>query len=381
MKTSYILTHLAEDREKYFNAVSPPIIQTSNFTFASMADFRKSVEDERAHHIYTRGNNPTVNILCKKIAALQGTEDALAVSCGAAAISNAIASFVKSGDHVICVDNCYHWAEEVLYNFLKKFGVTVTMVDGRDIENFKKALQPNTTLIFVESPTSLMFDLQDLEAVTQFAKENNLITVLDHTYASPMDQTPAKYGIDLIIHTATKHIGGHSDTLGGFICGKKEHLNHIFNQTYMTFGNVLSPNDAWLLLRGLRTMPLRLHRSSSTTQQVISFLENHPATEQIFYPTHPSHPQYDLAKKQMRFKGQLFSIKFKNSNIKKLEALVDKLEHFLIAVSWGGHESLALALEVPYHGKTLPIVRFYIGLEEADYLIDDLKQGLEILEA
>lgn len=380
MNLSYILTHLGEEREKYFNSVAPPIIQTSNFKFDTVEALNEAFAYERGKHLYTRGSNPTVVMCAKKIAALEGSEDALLVGSGAAAISNAIIANVKAGDHVVCVNNAYSWAYKLLTQLLGRFGVTTTFVDGRDVRNFEQAIQANTTLFFLESPTSLVMELQDLKALVVLAKQHNIVTVLDHSYGSPLNNHPIQWGIDIVIHTVTKYLGGHSDVVAGVICSTKAMIDKIFIKEMMTLGNILHPMDAWLVLRSLRTLPLRIERSSETTQKVVAYLDQHPKVKAVLYPFLPTHPQYELAKAQMPIPMPLFSVEFHTQDKAQLDAVANALKYFLIAVSWGGHESLVLPVVADYHGTPRSLMRIYIGLEEADILIADLGQALEAME-
>jgi cystathionine beta-lyase/cystathionine gamma-synthase len=376
---SYIINHLGEERKQYFNAISPPIIQTSNFTFNSVSEFREHIQSERTHHIYTRGNNPTVHILAQKLAALEGAETALLVGSGAAAISNAVIANVKGGDHVVCVNNAYSWANNLLTKLLPRFGVSTTFIDGTDIDNFKNAIQDNTSVIYLESPTSIVFDLQDLRTVAELAKSHRIITILDKSYATPLSKSAIVQGIDIVIHSATKYISGHSDVVAGVIASNAEMIEKIFHGEYMTLGNILSPNDAWLVLRGLRTLPARLQQTSQTATKILAYFQSHPQVEYIFHPFLPSHPQCELAKTQMTMPMSLFSVQFKTQQLTRLDAFCDALQYFLTAVSWGGHESLALPITVNYKGEELAIVRFYVGLENAELLIDDLEQSMQHL--
>ena len=218
MDTSYILNELAEERSAYFNAVAPPIMQTSNFVFSKVDELRSSFEDEYSTYLYSRGLNPTVDILRKKLAALDGAEDCLVLNSGAAAIFAAILANVKSGDHVISVNRPYSWAQQT-FKILHRFNVSVTYVDGTDTDNFRKAIQPNTSLIYLESPNSWDYALQDLKAVAALAKQHNLITICDNSYCTPIYQKPIEYGIDIVLQSATKYIGGHSDTIAGVLSG------------------------------------------------------------------------------------------------------------------------------------------------------------------
>ncbi|WP_242916390.1 trans-sulfuration enzyme family protein [Pontibacter liquoris] len=383
MDISYIINELGEDREAYFEAVAPPIFQTSNFASKTVAEMRYKVQHEEEAYQYTRGNNPTITILEKKVAALEGAEHAIAFGSGIAAVAAAILSQVKAGDHVVCTQHPYSWTHTLMNKFLPRYGVETTLVNGTDAENYRRALRPNTTLLYLESPTSFTFDLQDIPAVTAIAREHGCSTIIDNSYASPLHQHPLEMGVDLVVHSCTKYIGGHSDVMGGMICGSREKINKIFEDEYMTLGAILSPHDAWLLIRGLRTLPLRMARIAATTQQVVSYLAQHPKVERVLFPFLPSHPQFELAKRQMRSNSGQFSILLKTDSIEKTDLFCDSLQHFLMAASWGGHESLIYPVSATYTATgpkpNLPfnLIRFYVGLEEPDYLINDLAQALE----
>ena len=386
MHLSEILTHLGEDREKYFNAVAPPIIQSSNFAFDSLESFRTAIADELNHHLYTRGNNPTVEILRKKVAALEGAEDALIVASGAAANALAIMANVKQGDHVVCIQNPYSWTKNLLVNLLSRFGVTHTFVDGTDIANIEAAIQPNTTVLFLESPNTMTFDLQDLSACAALAKRHGIVTAIDNANCSPIFQRPIEHGIDIVIHTGTKYLNGHSDVVNGVICGSKEMIQKIFASEIMTLGNIISPHDAWLIIRGLRTLDMRVRRSFESALKIAQWMESNPKFEKVLFPFLPSFPQYDLAKRQMTGCAGLITCFLKTDEIPVAEAFFAKLKRFLLAVSWGGHESLVMPTVAFYNVPTrqrppypLNMFRFYIGLEDADWLIEDLEQALEVV--
>jgi cystathionine beta-lyase/cystathionine gamma-synthase len=379
---SYIINHLGEERGSYYNAVTPPIFQTSNFAFNSVDDLRKSIADEKSSHIYSRGNNPTVDTLCKKIAALEDTQEALAFASGMAAISSAVISFVNSGDHIVCVRNNYSWTNMLMTKFLPRFGVETTFVDGRDPENFRKAIKKNTKIIYLESPNSLTFELQDIEAVAKIAKSEGITTLIDNSYASPLTQSPSAMGIDIILHSASKYLGGHSDIVAGIICGSSENMLRIFNNEYMGLGGIISPFNAWLMLRGLRTLPARIDKISETTVKVLDYLENHPMIADILHPLSRKHPQYDLAVRQMLKPTGLFSVRLKTKDRDKTEKFVNSLKQFIIGVSWGGHESLvfpAMSFDDTRtkEGYTNNLIRFYIGLDDADCLIKDIDQAFK----
>ncbi len=386
MHLSDILNHLGEDREKYFNAVSPPVFQTSNFAFPTLDSFREAFTNELTHHLYTRGNNPTVAILRKKLAALERAEDCLVFSSGAAAVTTTVLSQVSAGDHIVCVEAPYSWTKALLTKLLPRFGVTHTFVDGRDMAQIESALQPNTKLLYLESPNSLTYELQDLKACADLARSRGILTCIDNSYCSPIFQRPIEHGIDLVVHSGTKYFNGHSDVVLGVLCGSKAHIQQIFDLEYMTLGSILGPHDAALVIRGLRTLDLRVRRSAESALKVAQYLEKHPKIERVLYPGLPSFPQYELAQRQMDSAGGLLTISLKANNIEEVENWFHRLKHFLLAVSWGGHESLVLPTAGFYKIPGKPdspqpwnMVRLYIGLEDADWLIEDLEQAFEAL--
>ncbi|HEY9342872.1 MAG TPA: PLP-dependent aspartate aminotransferase family protein [Hanamia sp.] len=379
---SNIINELGEDREDYFNAVAPPIIQTSNFAFNKVRDFRKALEDESANFIYSRATNPTLKILSKKMAALDGAEDCLVFNSGASAVFTSVLANVKSGDHIVSVEKPYTWAQKLFKIILPRFHITTTFVDGRKIENFEKAIQPNTTVIYLETPNSWSFYLQDLEAVAKLAKSKNIITICDNSYCTPLYQRPIEYGIDLVLQSATKYINGHSDVVAGVLCGSKKMIEKIFRSEYMNMGIGTTPFNAWLLIRGLRTLPVRMERVSATTKKVVAYLKKCKKVEEIFFPFDEDFCQYQLAKKQMSGAGGLFSFIIKATNIKEIEKFCESLQHILMAVSWGGHESLIIPgissikeNEFDANNKNHRMLRMYVGLEDAEYIIEDLERG------
>ncbi|MGB3080166.1 MAG: PLP-dependent aspartate aminotransferase family protein, partial [Saprospiraceae bacterium] len=327
---SFILNELGEDREKYFNAMSPPIIQTSNFAFPDVDIFRKSILDEVNSHVYTRGNNPTVEILRKKLAALECTDDALVFASGSAAIAAAIMSCVAQGDHVICVRHPYSWTSALLSKYLFRFGVEYDFVDGSDMNAIENLIRPTTKLLFLESPNTFTFELQDIRACATLAKKHNIKTAIDNSYSSPLFQQPAKMGVDIVIHTLTKYINGHSDVVGGAVCSSHEIINKMFMEEYMTLGGIISPHDASLVIRGLRTLPLRMSRVQSSTKIIVEKLKTHEKIKRVIYPFDPDFPQYELAKKQMSGCGGLFTVEFNVPDIESLLQIVSKIKRWKI---------------------------------------------------
>lgn len=381
---SHILNHLGENRADYFNAVSPPIIQTSNFVFPDLDAFRAAFANEMDHHVYSRGNNPTVQILRRKLAALEGTQDCLVFSSGAAAVAAAVISRVGVGEHIVCVESPYSWTKHLCTEFLPRFGVTTTFVDGRDTAAIAAAIQPNTRVLYLESPNSLTFGIQDLRACAQLAKDRGLTSIIDNSHCSPLFQRPAEFGIDLMVHSGTKYFNGHSDAVLGVVCGSKTHIEKIFASEYMCIGAVLGPQEAALCIRGLRTLELRVHRSDAGALRIAAWLEGHSGVERVLHPLLPSFPQYELARSQMSGSGGLFSVYFRADSKEKMAAFIGRIERFLMAVSWGGHESLMIPTlgfyDIPgREDSPLPwnLVRFYIGLEDPEWLIADLERALE----
>jgi cystathionine beta-lyase/cystathionine gamma-synthase len=386
MDISYILNEFAEDRENYFNAVSPPIMQTSNFVFNTVDDMRKAFADEYSTYLYSRGKNPTVEILRKKLAALDGAEDCLVFNSGAAALFVAVLANVKAGDHIVSVNKPYTWVQRMFDNILPRFGVTTTYINGTAIENFERAILPNTTVIYLESPNSWDYALQDLKAVAELAKAENIITIIDNSYCTPIYQKPIELGIDISMQTATKYISGHSDTLGGVLCGSNAMMERIFNSEYMTVGSGISPFNAWLLIRGMRTLPARLDRITASTKKVVDYLKQHTKTDMVLFPLDESFPQYELAKQQMKGACGLLTFIIKADHIHQIEKFCEDLQHIFMAVSWGGHESLIIPKcssiqpgDFDANNKEHRMVRLYVGLEDPDYIIKDLEQAFEKL--
>lgn len=383
MELHEILNHLGEDRQAYRGAISPPIYQTSNFCFASVEQMRTALRDELANAFYSRGNNPTVEVLRRKLAALEGAEDALAFGSGVAAIAAAVIHFVAAGDHVICVQKPYAWTRLLLEQLLSRFGVQSSFVDGRSIQAFEQAARPNTKMVLVESPNSMTFEEQDLAAVARLARQRGWISLCDNSWASPLLQSPLALGIDLVAHSATKYLNGHGDVVAGALCGSAEHIRAIFRGPFMTIGPLLGPHDAWLLIRGLRTLEVRMERISRSTAAVVDFLQAHPKVSQVYYPV-TAGAEADGQAAQLRGGSGLLSLRLNAPDLAAVERFCNALKCFLMACSWGSFESLAFPVaclvdptQGPLPGQ-LPfdLVRLSIGLEPAAALIADLEQAL-----
>jgi cystathionine beta-lyase/cystathionine gamma-synthase len=384
MDISQIINELGEDRGHYFNAVAPPIMQTSNFTFKKVADLTKAFEDEMGGYLYSRGLNPTVDILRKKLAALDGAEDCLVFNNGAAAIFAGIFANIKSGDHIVSVAKPYTWVQRMFDVILPRFNVTVTYIDGSSIDNWVDATRDNTSFYYLESPNSWDFALQPIRQVAALAQRKGIITLIDNSYCTPLYQQPIEMGIDMSMQTATKYIGGHSDTLGGVLSGTHAMMEKIFNSEYLNIGSGIQPFNAWLMIRGLRTLPARIERITKTTAEVVAFMKQHPKVESILFPHDESFPQYALAKAQMKGACGLFTFTLKSDKREDIVLFCESLRHFMMAVSWGGHESLVIpkCAGIPVNdfdpgNKEHKYIRVYTGLEDADYLIRDLEAALE----
>lgn len=379
----YIINHLGEDRAAWSGAASPPVFMSSMFTFPDVEAMRQALVNESSEPFYTRGTNPDFQILEQKVAALEGGEAALLFASGSAAIAAAVCSQLKAGDHVICIEKPYSWTAKLLNSWLFRFGVETSFVDGSE-ESVQNAIRPETRILYLETPNSFTFELQDIAALSALVKPKGIRVLVDNSCASPVFQKPLALGADMVVHSATKYFSGHSDALGGLLICSAADRELIFKNEYMTLGATMSPMNAWLILRGLRTLPIRLKKSHENGMQVADFLAAHPGVKKVHYPFHPGHPQHRLARSQMKGCGGLMSFELNTEDPKKIEAFCNALRFFLLACSWGSYESLCfpaigLVSSANYSKNPFPIglVRLYCGLEDASLLISDLNQAFE----
>jgi cystathionine beta-lyase/cystathionine gamma-synthase len=382
MDLSYILNHLGEEEDGK-QPVVPPIYQTSNFAFYTVEELRNALQDERGSILYTRGNTPTTNILRQKLSALAGSEDALIFSSGVAAISAAVLSHLKAGDHAICIKKPYSWTNRLFTEVLPGFGIETEMISFVDAEDLEPHLQENTRLIFLESPNTFTFEIQDLRSISGLARSRGILTMIDNSFSTPIGQRCIELGIDVELHSASKYLGGHSDLVSGLVLGSSAFIDKVFKMGFLNLGGIPSPHDAWLMLRSLRTLPIRMKQIESSASEVMQFLRNHYKVESLHHPFMPNHPQGELAKSQMSFGGGLFSIQLATDSPASIENFCNSLKRFRMAVSWGGHESLqipsiALVPKEKLSDLKVPVnlVRLYVGLEEPGSLIEDLEQAL-----
>ena len=383
-----IVTHLGEDRTRDRGAVVSPIYQNSLFTFEDWDAVDEAFNDKVNNCIYTRGQNPTVRIAEEKIAALAGGEKAELLGSGMAAISAAVLHYLRAGDHVVTLNTLYGPAGTFIGSYLvEKMGISVTRVSGEDVEDFRSAIQENTRLFYLESPSTAVFTLQDIRAVAELAESRGIHTVIDNTWATPLFQKPLAMGIDLEVHSCSKYLGGHSDIVSGVVIGREEDISAISGVEQQLLGGKMAPFEAWLLTRSLRTLPLRMERHQESAMKVAGYLGKHGRIRRVIYPGLTSFPQYELGRRQMSGYSGLMSFELDSDDLKEIKKFVNSLRLFQIGVSWGGHESLAYAPAISYLKELPPerfrdmgiapgLIRISVGLENCDDLIGDLEQGL-----
>ena len=378
---SDIVTHVGDEYAEFMGAIVPPIFQNS--LFLKPTPYNGIPEDNE--FVYTRVNNPTIDIAERKIAALECAEAAACFSSGMGAISAAIMHFVKKDCHIIAPHTIYGPTRTFITKYLaEKFGVTHTFVHGSDLEEIKAAIRPETTLIYLESPSSLVLYMQDIEEIAKIAKEHGIGTAIDTTYATPLHQNPYTYGIDLVCHTASKYMGGHSDIVAGVVAGSKEMIAQIAHEERELLGSCMDPHQAWLLIRGLRTMPVRVKAHGESGLKVAKWLQQHPCVKEVFYPGLDSHPQKELVDKYL--KGGLNGLIgfVYDGSAEQAREFMYSLKMFQYGVSWGGFESLvapgSVGLtdeEAAAIGMPANVIRIHVGLEDVDTLIADLAQAFE----
>lgn len=331
--------------------------------------------------VYTRGTNPTVQVLERKVALLERAEEARAVASGMAAIAAAVLSACRAGNHVVAVRSIYGNAHRLLHGYLPGLGIETTFADFTDLDAVEAAIQPKTQALYLESPGNPAMHVLDIPATVEIARRHGLVTILDNTLATPFNQRPVEMGVDLVVHSATKYLSGHSDVVAGVIAGNSERLRSISSLEIRDLGGIIGPFEAWLILRGLRTLGLRMRAHNEAGLRVAQWLERQPRVQRVLYPGLPSHPQHALASRQMDGFSGLLSVVV-DGGMEGAVRFADALQLFGIGVSWGGFESLAL----PVDAATTPdaealgivpgFVRISVGLEDVDDLIADLDQGL-----
>ena len=378
--------HRGDDREKNHGAASPPISRTALFTFPDSASLRAALNGESEDFVYSRVSNPTVRALEEKVATLEGGDDAVASSSGMSAISSVLLALLQTGDHLVVCARSYGPTLVFVRDLLEPLGIEVTRVEPSDAADLSGVLRDTTKLVYLESPASLTFEVSDLRAAAKLARSRGIPTVADNSWATPIFQRPIQLGIDLVLHSGTKYIGGHSAVLMGLVVGSQELIDRV-RHTSVLLGASLSPEDAFLALRGLRTLPLRMERHQANALELSHRLLAHDRVVEVLHPAHPFFATHGLWLDQFDGASGLFAFRVDGDPCR----FCDVLEIFLLGVSWGGTESLALPSPVlPEKQKLgngssvrpdLPddLVRLSVGLEDPEDLWKDLSRGFAAL--
>ncbi len=383
--------HAGEVRRNPYQAITTPIVQSSTFTFENTQDLIDYMDEKiwggaAGRTEYGRFGNPTIAAAEAKLAELDGGEAACLFASGMAAVTTTLLTLLSQGSHLILTDDCYRHTREFVVNFLERYGIECTQVPMGDYDVLEAAIQPNTKLILSESPTNPYLRVLDMERLVAIAKKHNLKTVIDSTFATPINQRPLEFGVDFVIHSATKYLAGHNDLLAGVVIGSNYDIGTI-KGTQVLLGDVSDPNVAYLLLRGLKTLELRVQRQNETAHKIAHFLAEHPAIRRVYYPSLPSHPDHATATAQMRGFGGVVSFEL-NTNLEGTGRFIDQVQIPYIGPSLGGVESLIgqIALTSYYElsseeraalGISDSLVRLAVGIESADDLLADLMQALD----
>jgi cystathionine gamma-synthase len=376
--------HAGEPRRKYADSITTPIVQTSTYTFKNSKAIEDYTKKGKEHFEYGRYGNPTAKIAEARLANLEGAEDCVVFSSGMSAITTTILSLVQSGDHIVITDDSYKKTLEFCRSYLKQFAIECTIVPFGNYTILEKAIKKNTRFIFSESPTNPYLNIFDLVKIRKIAARHDVLTLIDSTFSTPLNQRPIEFGMDIVLHSATKYLGGHNDILAGAVLGKKELIEKIRN-LHKSMGGLIDPHCCYLLLRGLKTFPLRVQRQNESGLRVAEFLEAHPAVKTVYYPFLKSHRHYNVAKAQMSGGGGVVTFDIKG-NINTAKRFLDALKLTYIGPSFGGAETLithpALVSYYDYTKKqryelgiTDTLFRLAIGLEDVEDIIEDLERG------
>ncbi|MGG6232032.1 trans-sulfuration enzyme family protein [Tenacibaculum sp. SDUM215027] len=370
-----ICTHVGEIKDEQFKGAISPIYMSTSYQFDNV--------DVKRYPRYF--NTPNQEALCKKIAALEKTESGLLFGSGMAAISTSLLAFLQKGDHVVLQETLYGGTYNFIVEEFDKFGIEYSFTNSLAIEDFEKEIQQNTRIIFIETPSNPLLKVVDIQAVANLAKEHGIVTMIDNTFASPINQTPVDFGIDIMIHSATKYMGGHSDILAGAVAASEEHIQRIWNLA-KNLGGSLSDFTVWMLERSLKTMNLRVKRQSKNALKMAKYLEKHKHIAKVYYPGLKSHTDYELAKSQMKYFGGMLSFELQE----EIDAMDFQRNLALIkpSMSLAGVESTVLSPTQTSHALLSPeerakqgikdgLIRFSVGIEETKDLIKDIEQALQ----
>ena len=377
--------HEAEPIDETTGSVTAPIYQSSTFGFKEAEEVVRAVKGISQSYVYSRWSNPTVARLESKLASLESAEDAAFFSSGMAAISAAVLSFVRQGDHVVAIRDLYGESYRLVHDFLPSFGVQSSLVDTTDLSAMRKSLRANTKVVYVETPTNPTLKLVDLAKVARLAHSVRALLLVDSTFASPVNQRPLEFGADVVLHSATKYLNGHADVIAGVAAGSRKLLERI-KRVRRILGGTLDPHAAWLILRGMKTMAVRVKTQNGNAQLVAEYLSKHRKVERVNYPGLKSHPQHALAKRQMSGYGGMLSFEVKD-NLEDAMKFTESLKVVILAASLGGVESLVAQPATLTHtqmsaeerartGISESLVRMSVGIEDVDDLIRDLGQAL-----
>jgi cystathionine beta-lyase len=377
-----LCAHYGEHRLVHGGGAAPPLYQTSTFVYPDAESFERRNEPDSPHHIYSRRSNPTTALLEAKVARLEHGQWARAFSSGMGAITAAINVPLRSGAHVVAVADCYQPTRRYLRDYLNRFDIQVSFVRGTDPQEIIAAIRAETCLVYLESPTTGRFDTIAIPPITAAARQRGILTIFDNSWATPLFQCPLELGCDLVLHSATKYIGGHSDTLGGIVVGRDDALRHRLCEEAELLGASIDPFAAWLLIRGLRTLSVRMQQHERSGLAVAQMLHEHPAVLRVRHPGLPDDPGHAVAQQQLSGYAGMFSFALKDQSREATHRFIDRLRVFSIGVSWGGFESLAIGGDAGGLFNDDPdqprwIIRLHCGLEQTEDLVDDVRQALE----
>lgn len=377
--------HAGEDRIKYANAITMPIVETSTFVFSSSDEIKRYTSQKLSRYEYGRYGNPTQKAAESKLAALEGAQDCLLFDCGMSAVTSTLFALLSQGDHILLTDDAYGQTLNFCKKHLPRLGVKSTVVKMGDYQALQDAIQPNTKVIFTESPTNPYLNVIDMARMQRIRKKFNGLMVIDSTFATPFNQRPLEWDMDVVIHSTTKYLAGHNDVLGGAVLGSRELVNRVREYQRVT-GGIMDPLSCYLLIRGVKTFALRVQHQNQSTLKIAKFLEGHSKIDKVFYPGLPSHPHHGFAKKQMKGFGGVVSFNVKGT-LTQVNRFLDSLKSIYIGPTLGGVETLIThPATVTYYrytreeryalGITDQLCRLAVGIEHPDDLIADLDQAL-----
>jgi methionine-gamma-lyase len=379
------VVHAGESPQAHLGALSTPVYHAAVYAFPDAEQGSAIHEGQQPGFYYGRTANPTQAALENAVCALEGAEAALAVSSGMAAVTTALLTVLKAGDHVVAPAAMYASTNVLLEQILEPFGVEVSYIDGTKVANFANAIRQNTKVLYVESPANPTLSLVDIAGVTALAREHHLTTIMDNTFATPINQRPIELGADLVVHSASKYLGGHSDLIAGVLAGRKDLIQRARWKVNKILGGVISPETAWLVMRGIKTLAVRMERHNANAMIVAKYLSEQPKVQRVYYPGLRSHPQYSLARKQMRGFGGM--IAFDVGSIEEGRRLVNNLKLCSLAVSLGDvstliqHSASMTHASIPRErrlqvGITDGLLRLSVGIERAEDIVADLDNAL-----